>query len=185
MLKVGITGGIGSGKSIVCEIFKKLGISVYNADNEAKILVNSDANVRKQLIEIFGDEIYTNSGEINKIKLSSIIFKDKNALQKVNSIVHPVVKQHYNDWLHDKENCKYVIKEAAKTTDRILTIEEHNIVNGLGSAVAEVIAESNLRTTFKRLALPDQYTLAGPYPELQKYYSLDSEGIADTARNML
>ena len=78
-----------------------------------------------------------------------------------------------------------VIKEAAKTTDRILTIEEHNIVNGLGSAVAEVIAESNLRTTFKRLALPDQYTLAGPYPELQKYYSLDSEGIADTARNML
>lgn len=78
-----------------------------------------------------------------------------------------------------------VIKEAAKTTGRILTIEEHNIVNGLGSAVAEVIAESNLRTTFKRLALPDQYTLAGPYPELQKYYSLDSEGIADTARNML
>lgn len=57
-----------------------------------------------------------------------------------------------------------VIKEAAKTTGRILTIEEHNLVNGLGSAVAEVIAESNQKTIFKRLALPDQYTLAGPYP---------------------
>ena len=77
-----------------------------------------------------------------------------------------------------------VIK-AAKTTGRILTVEEHNLVNGLGSAVAEVIAESNLNTLFKRLALPDQPTLAGPYPDLQKFYSLDSDGIAETARSML
>ena len=74
---------------------------------------------------------------------------------------------------------------AAKTTGRILTVEEHNLVNGLGSAVAEVIAESNLNTLFKRLALPDHHTLAGPYPDLQKFYSLDSDGIADTARNLL
>jgi transketolase len=77
------------------------------------------------------------------------------------------------------------VTRAAKTTGRILTVEEHNIVNGLGSAVAEVIAESNLNVSFKRLALPDHYTLAGPYPDLQKYYSLDSEGIAKTVRNLL
>ena len=77
------------------------------------------------------------------------------------------------------------VEKAAKITGRILTVEEHNIVNGLGSAVAEVIAESNLNISFKRLALPDHYTLAGPYPDLQKYYSLDSEGIAETARNLL
>jgi len=64
-------------------------------------------------------------------------------------------------------------------------IKPHNIVNGLGSAVAEVIAESNLNISFKRLALPDHYTLAGPYPDLQKYYSLDSEGITKTVRNLL
>ena len=77
------------------------------------------------------------------------------------------------------------VEKAAKITGRILTVEEHNIVNGLGSAVAEVIAESNLNISFKRLALPDHYTLAGPYPDLQKHYSLDSEGIAETARNLL
>ncbi|NOQ40289.1 MAG: transketolase family protein [Anaerolineales bacterium] len=77
------------------------------------------------------------------------------------------------------------VEKAAKTTGQILTVEEHNIVNGLGSAVAEVIAESNLNVSFKRLALPDHHTLAGPYPDLQKYYSLDSEGIAKTVRNLL
>jgi len=77
------------------------------------------------------------------------------------------------------------VDAAAKTSGRILTVEEHNIVNGLGSAVAEVIAESNLNISFKRLALPDHYTLAGPYPDLQKYYSLDSEGITKTVRNLL
>jgi transketolase len=78
-----------------------------------------------------------------------------------------------------------VVIKAAKTTGRILTVEEHNIVNGLGSAVAEVIAESNSSTSFKRLALPDSYTIAGPYPDLQKHYYLDSEGIAKTAKSML
>ena len=77
------------------------------------------------------------------------------------------------------------VEKSANISGRILTVEEHNIVNGLGSAVAEVIAESNLNISFKRLALPDHYTLAGPYPDLQKYYSLDPEGIAKTVRNLL
>ena len=86
--------------------------------------------------------------------------------------------------LHEEID-REAVEKAAKISGRILTVEEHNIVNGLGSAVAEVIAESNLNISFKRLALPDHYTLAGPYPDLQKYYSLDPEGIAKTVRNLL
>jgi transketolase len=77
------------------------------------------------------------------------------------------------------------VEKAASQSGRILTVEEHQIFNGLGSAVAEVIAESNQAVIFRRLALPDQYTLAGSYPDLQKYYRLDPQGIADNAKEML
>lgn len=80
---------------------------------------------------------------------------------------------------------KDAVINAAKSTGRILTVEEQNIIGGLGSAAAEVIAESNLDVAFTRLALPDQYTLAGSYPDLQEYYSLDPKGIAEYARNLL
>jgi transketolase len=80
---------------------------------------------------------------------------------------------------------KDAVINAANSTGKILTVEEHTIVGGLGSAVAEVIAESNLDVSFARLALPDQYTLAGSYPDLQEYYSLNPKGIAEHVRNML
>lgn len=78
-----------------------------------------------------------------------------------------------------------MIIEAAKSTNHILTVEEQNIIGGLGSAVAEVLAEENVDAKLKRLGIPDQYTLAGPYEELQHYYKLDPEGISAEARNLI
>ncbi|OFX26617.1 MAG: dephospho-CoA kinase [Bacteroidetes bacterium GWA2_31_9b] len=112
MHKVGVTGGIGSGKTLVCEVFKRLGISVYNADNEAKNILNSNAEVRKSIENYFGQDIYKNNS-LNKKKLAEIIFNNNEAIQKINSIVHPVVRQNFIAWCKSHENKPYVIEEAA------------------------------------------------------------------------
>lgn len=108
-----------------------------------------------------------------------------NALKAAQKLADQGIDAGVMDMAFIKPIDRDAVEIAAKSTGRILTVEEHNIVGGLGSAVAEVIAESNLNVSFKRLALPDQYTLAGPYPELQKHYSLDWEGIAETVREMV
>lgn len=112
MHKVGVTGGIGSGKTLVCEVFKRLGIPVYNADNEAKNILNSNTEVRKSIENYFGQDIYQNNS-LNKKKLAEIIFKNQEAIQKINSIVHPVVRQNFIDWCKQYEDKTYVIEEAA------------------------------------------------------------------------
>ncbi len=129
MLKVGITGGIGSGKSIVCEVFKQLGIPVYNADIEAAILMDTRKNIRNKLVGLFGEEIYEGS-KLKRDKLSGIIFNNKEALDKVNSIVHPVVRSHFLEWASTHKDMKYTIFEAAiliesgtyKIMDKIITV---------------------------------------------------------------
>jgi len=112
MHKVGVTGGIGSGKTLVCEVFKRLGIPVYNADNEAKNILNSNTEVRKSIENYFGQYIYQNN-ILNKKKLAEIIFNNTEAIQKINSIVHPVVRQNFIEWCKLQENKPYVIEEAA------------------------------------------------------------------------
>ena len=113
MLKVGITGGIGSGKTIICEIFKHLNIPIYNADIEAKKILINNSIVRNELIKNFGENIYLNSLEINKEFLANIIFNDKTALKKINSIVHPAVWQNFLYFMQNKTSYNYVILEAA------------------------------------------------------------------------
>lgn len=110
MLKIGITGGIGSGKSTVCSIFLKLGIPVYQADVEAKKLY-ADPEIKMKISVLFGDEIYQN-GSLDRKKLASIVFQDKEKLEELNQIIHPAVAKHYESWLLD-QNAPYVIKEAA------------------------------------------------------------------------
>ncbi len=108
---VGLTGGIGSGKTIVSEVFKRLGIAVYNSDTEAKKLINSDTDIINKLKMIFGCGIYENN-ILNRRKLAEIIFNNKNKLNTVNSIVHPAVKKHFNLWAK-KQTSPYIIKETA------------------------------------------------------------------------
>lgn len=129
MIKIGITGGIGSGKTYICEKFKKLGIKVYNADENAKKLININQIIRTKLIDNFGDKIYINS-KLNKEKLSEIIFNNPEKLKIVNSIVHPEVNKDFELWCNKNISEKIIIKEAAilfesdsyKNVDKIISV---------------------------------------------------------------
>lgn len=111
-LKVGITGGIGSGKSYVAKMFQKLGVPYYDADTEAKKLMVDHPEIRKGLIESFGNEVYGPDGELNRSYLGKLVFEDKKKLEKLNSIVHPLVIKHAEDWA-DRQTAPYSLKEAA------------------------------------------------------------------------
>ena len=129
MIKVGLTGGIGSGKSFVASVFSTLNIAVYDSDKEAKKLYFQD-DVRVLMIKEFGVGVYLGSGEINKPFLAKIIFHDKNALEKVNQIIHPRVKAHFANWLKKHHKAHYIIKEAAilfesgayKQADKVIAV---------------------------------------------------------------
>ena len=108
---IGLTGGIGSGKSVVAKIFATLGIPVFNADDEAKRIMQTSPEIKTKLIEQFGMDIYNESG-LDKEKLASIVFDDPFQLQLLNAIVHPVTIQAAKDWAA-KQTSPYVIKEAA------------------------------------------------------------------------
>ncbi|MFT5217180.1 MAG: dephospho-CoA kinase [Glaciecola sp.] len=108
---VGLTGGIGSGKTTVANYFKKLGIPVYIADVEAKLLMKRSKIIIRKLIQLFGSETYY-KGELNKPFIANKIFNDPVLLEKMNTIVHPKVASHFKRWLK-KQDAPYVIKEAA------------------------------------------------------------------------
>lgn len=111
MLKIGITGGIGSGKSTVSNIFKILGIPVFDADSEAKNLMENNVIVKQQLIEEFGEAVFVD-GKLNRKHLSSIVFVDTYKLEKLNAIVHPATIEASLQW-SAKQTAPYIIKEAA------------------------------------------------------------------------
>lgn len=112
MVKVGITGGIGSGKTTVSRIFSTYSIPVFYADTEAKKLTNTDEQIRQNLISLFGTDIYLPDQTIDRKKLSSIIFNDKSLLQTVNNIIHPVVREYFISWA-EQQNAPFVLHEAA------------------------------------------------------------------------
>ena len=112
-LQIGVTGGIGSGKSIVCKIFSCLGVSVYDADSRAKLLTNTDPEIRASVTELLGTESYDEQGNYNRSFVSSLVFKNEILLKRLNSIIHPVVQQDTQSWLLQRQNEPYVIKEAA------------------------------------------------------------------------
>ncbi|UPZ34911.1 dephospho-CoA kinase [Sphingobacterium sp. PCS056] len=110
-IKVGIAGGIGSGKTIVCDIFKVLGVPIYNADLEAKLIMNKSDQVRQAIIATFGDQTYQN-GILNREFLAAQVFNDADQLAKLNAIVHPAVIQAAEDWA-DAQTASYSLKEAS------------------------------------------------------------------------
>ena len=111
MLKVGITGGIGSGKTTVCKMFETLGIPVYYADTQAKLLMSTDPELKASLQGYFGSEIYVD-GILVRHQLAEIIFNDPDALEKVNSWVHPAVARDFERWCK-MQTSPYVLEEAA------------------------------------------------------------------------
>ncbi len=131
MLRIGITGGIGSGKSVVCRYFSALQIPYYNADEEAKYIIDHDPGIQKKLKAYFGEASYTKNG-LNKSFIRKRVFGNSAALAKLNEITHPVVLNHFDRWCKEKRKAKhpFIIKEAAlvfesdsyKSLDFIITV---------------------------------------------------------------
>ncbi len=111
ILKVGITGGIGSGKSTVAKVFEVLGIPVYYADDAAKKLMNEDEAIKTQLQQLFGKEAYVD-GKLNRKYLSGLVFNNEVKLTQLNAIVHPATLKDADQWMR-QQTTRYAIKEAA------------------------------------------------------------------------
>ena len=110
-LIVGLTGGIGSGKSTVAKVFQSLGVPIFNSDLEAKYIINNDVEVIRAITLEFGN-VYEN-GKLNRIKMAEVVFNDKNALEKLNKIVHPKVAEYFENWVLANNDSSILIKEAA------------------------------------------------------------------------
>jgi dephospho-CoA kinase len=126
--QVGITGGIGAGKSIVARVFSVLGIPIYDADSRAKALMVENDTLRLKIIELFGDESFEND-VLNRSHISKIAFYEPDKLKQLNEAVHPSVGMDYQEW-HQRQNTVYTLKEAAllfeagsyKQLDKIITV---------------------------------------------------------------
>lgn len=113
MIQLGITGGIGSGKSTVCKIFSSLGVPVNDTDALAKKIIVEDVNLKKSILNYFGEDAYFTDGNYNRAYISNIVFNDKEKLAKLNSLVHPKVIEYSKIWTDKHKHLPYVIKEAA------------------------------------------------------------------------
>lgn len=109
---VGLTGGIGSGKSTVAGIFRHLGIAVFEADQEAKALLDRDKTLRDGLFQLLGPEVFGREGRVDRSFMARRIFSDSGLLEKVNALIHPAVGRAFGDW-YARQNSPYVLREAA------------------------------------------------------------------------
>lgn len=136
MLRIGLTGGIGSGKSIIANIFTVLGIPVFNADLEAKRIMETDERLIEAIQTAFGKETYSN-GKLDRVYLSKLVFSDAYKLEKLNALVHPVVIKVANNWMA-LQKTPYAVKEAA-------LIFESGSAEGLDYVIG-VYAPKHIRT---------------------------------------
>lgn len=164
MIKIGITGGMGSGKSVVSTLLSIMGVPVYIADKESKRLTLTSETIKEKLISRFGKELYA-GGALNKSLLASIIFADKDSLEYVNGVIHPVVREDFQAW-------------AERQTGRFAAIESAILFeSGFDSSVdviVSVAAPQEIR--MERIQLRDRLSteqirqrLANQWPEEEKY----------------
>lgn len=129
MKKIGLTGGIGSGKSTVAQVFRALGVPVFVSDDEARRLQENDPEVVKAIAALFGKEIYKD-GKLDRAKVATVVFADKEKLSQLNAIVHPAVGKAFEKFCATHNDAPYVIKEAAiifehsleKQLDGVITV---------------------------------------------------------------
>lgn len=158
MITVGLTGGIGSGKTTVAKAFEALGIPIYIADDEAKRLMNTSKVLKRKLIALFGDLAYIDN-ILNRPYLAKAIFNNKELLEKMNAIVHPKVGKHFIKW-KNKQTAPYVIKEAAilfengsyKNYDYIITVTAPE-----KTRIARVIKRDNATTEKVKAIIANQW----------------------------
>ena len=109
---IGLTGGIGSGKTTVAKFIEEMGFTVYNSDYWAKELVNVDSHLKSEIIQLLGENAYDENGKYNRTFVSSVVFNNDELLQKLNKIIHPAVKKHFENWL-SAQTSEFVFKETA------------------------------------------------------------------------
>lgn len=169
MIKVGITGGIGSGKTTICRVFSVLGVPVFVADAVAKQLMNENEQLRRQLIRVFGPAIYLPEGAIDRKYLAGIVFNDASLLEKLNALVHPAVHQAFEKWVLEQQ-APYVLHEAAilfesgfdrfvDLTIAIVTREEERIERVMKrDKISEELVRQRIKNQFtdeQRISLAD------------------------------
>jgi len=131
MKQIGVTGGIGSGKSIVCQVFRALGVPVYVADDRAKWLIDHDPVLKADIVRLLGAEAYTTEEKYNRPWVASQVFQNPDLLQALNGLVHPRVMTDTLAWADQHRSCPYVIKEAAlmkaagdhNTLDKVVVVQ--------------------------------------------------------------
>ncbi len=129
MIRIGITGGMGSGKSVVCELFRLHGAPVFDADKEAKLLNDTSPRIKEELTRHFGSDLYK-EGKLDRQKLATLIFHDKQNLALVNSIIHPVLADQFIKWSKERDSYPFVVIDAAvlfeagfeQHVDKVITI---------------------------------------------------------------
>jgi dephospho-CoA kinase len=132
VIRVGLTGGIGSGKSTVCRLFEELGVRCYDSDSRAKWLMQNDPDLRAELIEIFGEQVYNDNGELDRARLAAEVFGNSERLAALNGAVHPAVGRDWERWCEERrgEGARYTILESAilfdcgfdKKVDQVITV---------------------------------------------------------------
>ena len=148
-IQIGITGGIGSGKSLVCKIFGVLGVPAYDADSRAKNLMTTDGILIDQIKKEFGSLSYDVKGGLNREFLSATVFSKQDKLKQLNALVHPRIAVDYKQWVEEHEENKYVLKEAAllfesgsyKELDKIIVVTAPKEIR-----IERVLARDNHRT---------------------------------------
>ena len=168
MLKIGLTGGIGSGKTTVAKVFEKLGVPVFYADQEAKKCMQFNQALREKIQSVFGKHLYE-EGVFQKEQLARIVFNDVEALQMLNNLVHPVVKNVFENWCLD-QNFFYGIKEAAilfesnshKGLNHVICVSAHDelrlgrVMKRDGVTESQVLARMSKQwVQIKKIALAD------------------------------
>ena len=156
---VGLTGGIGSGKSTIAKEFATLGIAVFNSDEQAKALIANNAQVKKRIIAAFGEEAYQN-GEYNRAYIAQIVFNNSEKLAILNGIVHPALAKYFKQWTK-KQTSPYVVKEAAilfesggyKDCDYIITVTAPEEVR-----IARVMARDHCTEAQVRTRMAQQWS---------------------------
>ena len=162
MWKVGLTGGIGAGKSTVAQVFSVLGVPVFHADEEAKDLMDSDPVLRSAITERFGEKVYADN-ILDRRALAAIVFKDVRALADLNAMVHPAVRRAFNRWT-EEQTTPYVVMEAAilvehdgyKAFDRVITVTCPEAMRVARVMQRDGVAEADVRARMANQATEEE-----------------------------
>ena len=183
MIIVGLTGGIGTGKTTVANMFIELGIPIYIADVEAKKLMNSSKVIKRELIQLFGTNAYSD-GKINKAFLADKIFNDKDLLVEMNAVIHPKVKTHFKKWIKIQRSL-YVIYEAAilfenggyKECDYIITVTAPETVR-----IQRIIQRDNSTKQSVRAIMDNQWNDAKKVK--LSHFVIENKELSQTAKQV-